>query len=174
MTNEEAIKYGIETLEYMRDNYPYLDDERKQALNLAIKALKRDNCVRGDAMEIIIGEYVKDDKIAHKRIDIPESEIEHILDVLERRKEVRPIMANEDVIATLEKVKLYLTDQQEVDHINFAIKVLEESPTGEWIEKSFDGAKYFICNQCKEYAPIKFKHCPNCGTQMQGGRPIKI
>lgn len=40
MTNEEAIKFGIETLEYMRDNYPYLDDERKQAIDLAIKALE--------------------------------------------------------------------------------------------------------------------------------------
>lgn len=40
MTNKEAIKFGIETLEYMRDNYPYLDDERKQALNFAIKALE--------------------------------------------------------------------------------------------------------------------------------------
>lgn len=40
MNDKEAIKFGIETLEYMRDCYPYMDDERKQALNLAIKALE--------------------------------------------------------------------------------------------------------------------------------------
>lgn len=34
-------------------------------------------------MEIIIGEHVKDNTFAHKRIQIPDSEIEHILDVIE-------------------------------------------------------------------------------------------
>lgn len=44
---------------------------------------------RGDIMEIIIGEYVKDNTFAHKRIQIPDSEIEYILDVLERRIKIR-------------------------------------------------------------------------------------
>lgn len=44
-------------------------------------------------------------------------------------------MTNKEAIATLEKVKLYLTDQQEVDQINFAIKVLEWNSQGDLISR---------------------------------------
>ena len=43
-------------------------------------------------------------------------------------------MSNKAIV-TLQKMKSYIQTQEELDHINLAIKALEERPTGEWIEE---------------------------------------
>lgn len=114
-------------------------------------------------MEIIIGEQVKDNTFAHKRIEIPDSEIDHILDVFEG------------------KIKIRATDLQKVHNIGYnegytqgytqgyldgigVKQVSSERPHGKWIKlRDYD----FKCSLCGLSIMDEYNYCPECGADMR-------
>lgn len=101
-------------------------------------------------MEIIIGEHVKDNTFAHKRIQIPDSEIDHILDVFESKIKVR--------------------DNFDIGYAQGYKDGKEKRPTGEWITRTEDnGINYrFYCSCCDREVKQITDFCPYCGADMRG------
>lgn len=88
---------------------------------------------------------------------------------------------NEEAIVTLQKMKSYIATQEELDHINMAIKALKERSQGKWFDESKDS---LLCSACgkRVYKPFiggfpteRTSHyypnfCAFCGADMRGSK----
>ena len=67
-------------------------------------------------------------------------------------------------------------NQKSQEALNMAIKALERSKVGHWIDEEdiHYGTNILTCSNCKsEFQHIfKYNYCPNCGTRMKESEDI--
>ena len=89
-------------------------------------------------------------------------------------------MNKNEAIELLERLKSRIANDSFELALDFAIKALEERPTGKWqarSNKDYAGGGYYFCNKCSQrysfggYFELDNENfCPNCGADMKGAK----
>lgn len=152
MTREEAI----EKIENLDNCYNQLSDDDKEALDMAMEALKQESVLDKIRTEITNTLYV-DSLIFGELIDFKNGKIS-VDDVIEEFNKI----SREEVINIIDK---YLAENSE-----------QEPKKGHWIRITNGAMKEkYICSECgrqieddgiEGLLPIKYPYC-HCGAKMQ-------
>lgn len=58
--------------------------------------------------------------------------------------------------------------KDDVEALDYAIKVIESQKTGHWIEHEIKTIQWVECSECHITYKFKTRYCSNCGAKMEG------
>ena len=171
MTPEKAIEI---LNNYEHGFFGYKIDEVKEALNLAVKALKgmalpvAKITFDGKTTEEIRAEIINNFRSAGIELQASEQEEQTKGDLISREalKKYARVVFDKDL------GRLRVVDVSNIDNAPTVVNEMlkSERPKGKWITRTEDnGVNYrFYCSCCNREVLLITEFCPNCGADMRG------